>query len=165
MGKKKKRSLKEYNLLKIAFMAAAVVCCLVVFMPIYNLGGVGVVLNIMDEYYTPATLMPTTYGVVMLISAVAVCALCVMNVKIGYVIATIVNVVSSVWGLSVFVITANSDPYKLFELVGTPMNHYSITEANPGYGFYVLIIFEFILLALMIVNFISKEDGFIREDD
>lgn len=140
------------------FIVAAVLSVLSCFLPIYTIHGYGVVLSIMNEFSEPVTLMPTLFGVVILISAILVAVFSTFRIKVGYIIASLVNVAVSASGIIDLSIRASIDPEKLFEQVGTPMLYHEVSGVNSSIGYFAVVISILFMLGSLLINFLSRDD-------
>ena len=149
--------MSEFSLKKKLLVLAAVLSVITAFLPIFKVKGVGVALSIPKEYSLPIPLMPTIYGLGIIISAIAIVAFLILRIKPGYAIAAVVDFAISMVGLIDLANKAKADPYLLFDQVGNAMSSYDINEVVTAPGFYVLIIVSVMVLCMTLVNFLDRE--------
>ena len=146
------------KLKKRLFVIAAVLSVIAAFLPIYTINGYGVVLSIPDEFSQPVSLMPTLLGVPVLISAVLVAVFGVLRLRVGYIIASLVNSASLASGLINLSTRTAIDPEKLFEQVGTPMIYYEISGVDISIGYYGVVVSILFMVACLLINILSHDE-------
>ena len=146
------------KLKKRLFVLAAVMSVIAALLPIYTINGYGVVLSIPDEFSQPVSLMPTLLGVPVLISAVLVAVFGALRLRVGYIIASLVNSASLASGLINLSTRTAIDPEKLFEQVGTPMIYYEISGVDISIGYYGVLVCILFMLACLLINLLSRDE-------
>jgi hypothetical protein len=146
------------NKRKILLIVFAALSVITTFLPLYIVKGVGVALDIPKEFSLPIPLVPTVYGVLMIISAAAIIGFVFLKIKLGYVIASVVNAVISFIGLIDMSNRANTDPALLFDQVGNAMSSYNVSDVVTGPAFFLVIIVSVVILGTMIFNVLEKEE-------
>ena len=97
-------------------------------------------------------------GVPVLISAVLVAVFGVLRLRVGYIIASLVNSASLASGLINLSTRTAIDPEKLFEQVGTPMIYYEISGVDISIGYYAVIVCILFMLSCLLINFLSRDE-------
>lgn len=143
---------------KIGLISSATLSGISVFVPIYAVNGYGVSLSIPKEFSQDVILMPTFYGVGILLSAIAIILLALGEMRKGYAVASVFDAVVSLVGLAVLSGKANSDPRSLISEVGTALNTYEVQEVVTRPGFYLVIVTVVLVLGTMLFNFMRREE-------
>ena len=143
------------NIRKIFLMLACILSGVAVFVPLYTL-------ELNGESVTGASVMPSFYGIVIIVSAVLDIGFLLVGLKKGYLITSLINVGATVYATINAAINKESASYiinvtsKLAKNYGlaTDMN-YKISE---GPGFFMLIFAAILVLVLMFWNVAKNDD-------